>query len=497
MRSISRALRALCLVAVLLVPLVLVSPAAATPRSLPMRMAITDLPGDPLTSPFQGMVNWSSSTSWCQVYYVELSAGDRLAIKLNADAAPGIGMGLLPPGTIDIFADFVAWSDTTLYPQLLRYEAPVAGTYYLVVWATPDAPVNTWLPYSGEFKVTAGDSQSNIPGQPLSATGTDSGAHSEMTDWNDVYSVGLSAGEALHLRMASHADGPAPGDVDLYLFDPTVTTVYGDVVRAAQSVAPPAEEDSLVYLAPSAGTYHLTTWAFGSDADYTLESTITPPTAVTCSASKTSVPYGGYVSISGGLSEGSNPLGSQYVLVQGLVGGTFKTVAHAQTTAADTWPGGPAGTGAPWDLGTYKLTLPRTVNTRFRSIYGGSFFKHSPSASGYQDLFVNAWLPTPSTPSVVYHGRAFTAYGYLKPRHTVGSYPVQLRFERLENHRWIWRKTVKAKAYNYASYTRYRASVVLPFAGSWRVYAYHPGDAITATSGNAPTKSGIRLLKAR
>ena len=40
----------------------------------------------------------------------------------------------------------------------------------------------------------------------------------------------------------------------------------------------------------------------------------------------------------------------------------------------------------------------------------------------------------------------------------------------------IWKSYgfVKAKAYNYSTYTKYVASVKLPYKGKWRLRAYHP-----------------------
>ncbi len=164
---VPRTLRLALLAAVLALPLALAIPAAAAPRSLGQAAAMTDLPGDPLTSPFQGMVNVNSATGIAQIYHVTLGAGDRLAVRLNANAPQGIYMGLLPPGTIDVLGEFIAISESDSYPQLLRFQALVPGDYYLVVFAAETAPPNTWLPYVGEFKVTPGDATSDIPGVPL------------------------------------------------------------------------------------------------------------------------------------------------------------------------------------------------------------------------------------------------------------------------------------------------------------------------------------------
>ena len=106
-------------------------------------------------------------------------------------------------------------------------------------------------------------------------------------------------------------------------------------------------------------------------------------------------------------------------------------------------------------------------------------------------------MPRPSAPSIVYHHRVFAVSGYIKPRHKAGTYPVQLRFERKEGSNWVLRKTVKAKVANYSSYSKYTASVALPYGGSWRVRAHHNGDPITATAGSGSTNSSYRSIWAR
>ena len=267
---LSRTLQLALMTAILAVPLALAASATAAPQSLSRAAAMTDLPGDPLTSPFQGMVNLDSVSGIAQVYHVNLAAGERLAVRLNADAPKGIYMGLLPPGTINVFAQFIATSESESYPQLLRYQASAPGEYYVVVFASPSAPRNTWLPYSGEFKVTAGDAASEIPGVPMTLGGTDTGSHSELTDWSDVYSVPASAGEGIHLRLSNRGTGVVSSDTDLFLFSPAAKSIYGSLDPVAASEKAPQEADKILYRAPTTGTYYASTRAFGDGVDYSL-----------------------------------------------------------------------------------------------------------------------------------------------------------------------------------------------------------------------------------
>ncbi len=99
----------------------------------------------------------------------------------------------------------------------------------------------------------------------------------------------------------------------------------------------------------------------------------------------------------------------------------------------------------------------------------------------------------------VTHKHTFTTYGYLKPRHTAGTYPVKLYCYRYQKgatgrYSWVLRKTVSARASDYhprtgAMYTKYSAKLSLPYTGKWRIRAYHAPD-----SKYAPTYSGYRYV---
>jgi hypothetical protein len=77
----------------------------------------------------------------------------------------------------------------------------------------------------------------------------------------------------------------------------------------------------------------------------------------------------------------------------------------------------------------------------------------------------------------MYRGKAATVKGYLKPRHTAGTFPVRIYKYRYVSGKWKSYGYVRAKASNYSTYTKYSASVKLPYKGKWRLRAYHPADA--------------------
>jgi hypothetical protein len=95
-------------------------------------------------------------------------------------------------------------------------------------------------------------------------------------------------------------------------------------------------------------------------------------------------------------------------------------------------------------------------------------------------------LNTPSAPSSVHHGRAFTVSGTVKPRQKSGSKAVTLYFYRSESGHWKLRKTMALKVSNYKSYSRYSTRLSLSLKGKWRMRAYH----VDGT--HAPTYSGWR-----
>jgi hypothetical protein len=87
-------------------------------------------------------------------------------------------------------------------------------------------------------------------------------------------------------------------------------------------------------------------------------------------------------------------------------------------------------------------------------------------------------LSIPRTPSTMSHSRHCTIYGYLKPRHTAGSYPVRIYKYKLVSGHWKSYGYESAKASNYSSYTKYSHSIKLPYRGRWRLRAYAPADAL-------------------
>ncbi len=103
----------------------------------------------------------------------------------------------------------------------------------------------------------------------------------------------------------------------------------------------------------------------------------------------------------------------------------------------------------------------------------------------------SAWITPPSTPTVVRRGQAFASVGYLKPRHRRGSWNVRIYGYRYERKRWVLRYRGSAVNHDYHWYTSYYRRVYLPYAGRWRLRAYH------SDSDHAGTWSAYRYLEVR
>ncbi len=131
-------------------------------------------------------------------------------------------------------------------------------------------------------------------------------------------------------------------------------------------------------------------------------------------------------------------------------------------------------------------TVPRAT-TYYRLSYNGKNGVYAARVS-----WVAKVVPKPSVGAVAasrYAKRSYTLYGSLKPRHTARSTPVRVYRWRKVSGKWKAYKYLKASAYDYSGYTRYKVKYRFPYKGKWRLRAYHPAD-----SGQAAKWSRYRYL---
>jgi len=136
--------------------------------------------------------------------------------------------------------------------------------------------------------------------------------------------------------------------------------------------------------------------------------------------------------------------------------------------------------------GSFSYSPTLTRKTYFRAIFPGDGFLTSSAYTTVLTANTQAKLTIPSAPSAVYKNRTFGVSGFLSPSHTVGAYSVKLYFYHYErvgsSNRWVVRKTKSLPnlAYNSSS-SKYLTTTYLPYAGYWRIKAYHSDSNHLAT----------------
>ena len=194
------------------------------------------------------------------------------------------------------------------------------------------------------------------------------------------------------------------------------------------------------------------------------------PSAVTLtSASSSTLAYGSDFTVSGTLRSGALGLAAQLVILQSaLPGGAFTDTSITATTTLS---------------GGFTLSVKPATKTYYRVRFAGStgYAASGSAASVYARPKTN--VRTPIAPSKMSNSKSYTVYGYLKPRHTSGSYPVRIyKYKKLSSGKWKSYGYAKAKASNYSSYTKYSLKMKLTKAGKWRLRAYAPADSGHATA---------------
>lgn len=191
------------------------------------------------------------------------------------------------------------------------------------------------------------------------------------------------------------------------------------------------------------------------------------------SASRTLAKYGEAFTLVGNLISSAMPLGSKRVVLQ------------TAPTSAGPWADTSIASVTTTGTGTFSLSRVPRSKAYYRAVFAGEGLHYDACESDVRYALPRAWVGTPVAPSVMYANRSATVYGYLKPRHTAGTYPVRIYKYRYVSGKWKNYGYVKAKARNYSTYTKYAASVKLPYRGRWRLRAYHPADAGHAASWSA------------
>lgn len=219
---------------------------------------------------------------------------------------------------------------------------------------------------------------------------------------------------------------------------------------------------------PTEGSYY--TYAVqtvGSSGGYgePVSTTVTFPSnqplvpVLTQKISPTTVDYGKYTTVTGGLTLSGEPFANADVTLQYYSSG-WKTYSTKKTDSDGKV--------------VFSAKPVSKKKTYFRLRFSGTGYETTTAA--YVAVFPRPYVGRPTRPSSAYRNRTFTVRASLNPRHTAGSYPVKILCYRYESGKWVYRKGFWAKAYNYSSYSRVYARVKLPYKGYWKMRAYAPAD---------------------
>lgn len=234
-----------------------------------------NIPGVPLpgVSPFTDTLD--AVNDFDDVYYVDLTAGQRFVVALYGDASTDFNLYLYSPGTttVDQMDKIVDWSESEDYPELILYHvtAPESGRYYLDVYAYAGVggyQIQYWIENPQPDDEVPGVA---IPGSPVLDT----------LDWVwdpiDTYRVDLADGQTIHVSL----NGAAGTLFVPILFAPGTANVW-----TTDGLAAPTQFDaypeSLAYTVPvgAGGQYYLCVQAWEGDGAYSLSYSITAPSPI-------------------------------------------------------------------------------------------------------------------------------------------------------------------------------------------------------------------------
>ena len=181
------------------------------------------------------------------------------------------------------------------------------------------------------------------------------------------------------------------------------------------------------------------------------------------STSSPSLAYGSAFTVAGTLKTGAVGLPVQRVILQsGAPGGAFSDTSLTTTTTL---------------TGGFTFSVRPMTKTYYRVRFAGSTGYAASDSTASVYATPKAYVRTPVAPSKMSKSKSYTVYGYLKPRHTSGSYPVRIyKYRKLSSGKWKSYGYSKSKASNYTSYTKYSVKMTLTRAGKWRLRAYAPAD---------------------
>jgi 5-hydroxyisourate hydrolase-like protein (transthyretin family) len=170
-----------------------------------------------------------------------------------------------------------------------------------------------------------------------------------------------------------------------------------------------------------------------------------------------------------------NPLAGRVVTIKASTSADWAEIGSTTTDAA----------------GKYTFSATPSSATDYQVVFDEEA-TYAGSSSGIVSVLPRVSLSKPSGPTTTRTTTTFTCDTFLKPRHTAGTSAVTFQCDRLVSGHWLTKKTVKAKAASYSSYTKCTAGGPPGGKGLWWARHFHAADA-----GNAKTMSVWRTIKVR
>ncbi len=223
-----------------------------------------NIPGEPMpaVSTDYSFPKFTPSQSYTglppvDVYSINLTEGDLLAVSLAIPDNCYFEMYLFPPGSTNVWTNtYTTTSYTpTSYRQVnLRTRASQTGTYYLAV-------INYWSGWNGTYRLghyihqLSGDD--DIPGAivPGPEETFSIGSLNWMSDWSDVYAFEIEEDEEYVFELEFPG---RPGSSAMWSYQPGSTNAWGDY-PAEYTLVTAQDMSRLKYHCPpgGAGTFYL------------------------------------------------------------------------------------------------------------------------------------------------------------------------------------------------------------------------------------------------
>jgi len=192
--------------------------------------------------------------------------------------------------------------------------------------------------------------------------------------------------------------------------------------------------------------------------------------------------WGQSASINGTVTIDGQPVPGARVRVQSMTAGSkswkdlnFDSTAYAPKTVTTS-------------AGAFTFAVKPTKKTQYRTVVWPTENRGWRFSSPFT-ITPRIRLGSPHLPSSAKRNAAFTAYGYLAPRHSAGAKTVTLTFQKGST-------VVRASAVNsnhfsakWGKATKYKVRVSLPKRGTWKVVASASSDSL-----HAATSSGVRYI---